>query len=98
MDDDPPIHDYADRMFRESLQQPDNLREFLREVLPDLADGFDVSQARLLSREYPMDDWRSMYVGLSSPTGGTESRSRAGKPDVHGTADVGRRTMYVGLS
>ena len=64
MDDDPPIHDYADRMFRESLQQPDNLREFLREVLPDLADGFDVSQARLLSREYPMDDWRGREADL----------------------------------
>ena len=64
MHDEPPIHDYADRMFRESLQQPDNLRAFLREVLPDLADGFDVSQARLLSREYLMDDWRGREADL----------------------------------
>jgi hypothetical protein len=56
--DDPPLHDFPDRALRQSLQQPANLRAFLRQAVPDLADGFVYEQARLLDREFPLDDWR----------------------------------------
>ena len=56
--DDTPLHDFLDRAFRESLQQPDNLRDFLHQVVPNLAAGFICERARLLTREFPLDDWR----------------------------------------
>jgi hypothetical protein len=56
--DDPPLHDFPDRALRQSLQQPANLRAFLRQAVPELADGFVYEQARLLDREFPLDDWR----------------------------------------
>src|SRR5262245_38685577 len=53
-----PVRDHVDRMIREALRHPDNLRDFLEDAVPDLAPGFDVSRARLLDREFPLDDWR----------------------------------------
>jgi hypothetical protein len=34
------------------------LQTFLEQAVPTLAAGFDCSQARLLDREFPLDDWR----------------------------------------
>jgi hypothetical protein len=34
-------HDFIDRAIRELLSRPDNLREFLTAVVPDLATGFE---------------------------------------------------------
>src|SRR5437879_6058862 len=56
--DSDPIRDHVDRMIREALKQPDNLRDFLEYAVPDLAAGFDFTRARLIEREFPLDDWR----------------------------------------
>jgi hypothetical protein len=54
----------SDRIFRDSLQHQANLRAFLREAVPDLADGFDYERARPLLREFPVDDWRHREADL----------------------------------
>jgi hypothetical protein len=48
--------DAIDRAIRESLSLPANLREFLRAAVPQLANGFDCERARLLDREFFLDD------------------------------------------
>ncbi len=58
------LHDIADRVFRKSLQHPENLRAFLEEVLKDLAKGFDFSRAKLLPRDFLLDDWRGREADL----------------------------------
>lgn len=50
--------DFADSIYRESLKQPENLRDLVRAVLPDIADRFAFDRAELLDREFPLDDWR----------------------------------------
>src|SRR2546421_6612805 len=63
LSDDLP-RDLADRVIRESLHHPANLRAFLRRAVPTLADGFDCDRARLLDREFPLDDWRHREADL----------------------------------
>lgn len=62
--DDKPLRDLADRVVRQSLQHPDNLRQFLEHAVPQLAGGFDCNRARLLDREFPLDDWRRREADL----------------------------------
>ncbi len=62
--DDEPLRDVADRAIRQSLQQPDNLRDFLHQAVPELADGFVCEQAHLINREFPLDDWRGRESDL----------------------------------
>ena len=57
MDDDG-LHDFTDRALRELLSKPDNLREFLREVVPDTADGFDFDRMKPAPREFILGNWR----------------------------------------
>ena len=52
------LHSFPDRAIRESLRHPDNLRELVEVVAPDLAAGFDFARAEALDREFPLDDWR----------------------------------------
>ena len=61
---DDAIRDYADKMFRLLLQHPDNLREFLQSAVPELADRFDFSRAKLLDREFVLPDWRGREADL----------------------------------
>src|SRR5947209_18658568 len=56
--DDKPLRDFADRALRLLLRSPQHLRSLLRGAVPALADGFDCDRARLLDREFPLDDWR----------------------------------------
>ena len=49
---------FADRIYRESLKNPDNLRDLVSTVLPELARGLVFERAELLDREFPLDDWR----------------------------------------
>ena len=56
--------DLADRVIREALQHPANLRAFLHQAVPALADGFDCNRSRLLDREFPLDDWRRREADL----------------------------------
>lgn len=53
-----PPHDFPDQAIRAQLEQPENLRELLHEVLGDLADGFRCEEREILPREFPLDDWR----------------------------------------
>src|SRR5438132_12985475 len=62
--DEPPLRDLPDRAVRKALQSPDNLRTFLRQAVPDLADGFDCARARLLERDLPLEDWRRREADL----------------------------------
>ncbi len=50
--------DFADRIDRESLKNPDNLRDLVSAVLPEIARGLVFERAELLDREFPLDDWR----------------------------------------
>jgi hypothetical protein len=56
--------DLADRVIRQALQHPANLRAFLHQAVPALAGGFDCERGRLLEREFPLDDWRRREAGL----------------------------------
>src|SRR5437899_2425407 len=62
--DDHPLRDLPDRAMRESLRHPDNLRALLRQVVPALAEGFDCTRARLLERDFPLEDWLQMMAVL----------------------------------
>jgi len=56
--------DLTDRILRQSLRRPENLRAFLRQAVPTLADGFDCDHARLLDREFATEDWRRREADL----------------------------------
>jgi predicted transposase YdaD len=56
--DEPPLHDFPDRAIRHILQQPDNLRNLVAAVLPDLVDRFDFEHVEPVGREFLLDDWR----------------------------------------
>ena len=40
--------DFADRIYRESLKNPENLRDLVSAVLPDISSGFVFDRAELL--------------------------------------------------
>jgi hypothetical protein len=53
-----------DRLMRQSLLRPANLRDFLTSAAGNLAGGFDCDRARLIEREYPLPDWRRREADL----------------------------------
>jgi hypothetical protein len=62
--DEPPLRDLPDRAIRQSLRHPEHLRALMEQAVPDLADGFDYPRARLIDREFPLDDWRRREADL----------------------------------
>jgi hypothetical protein len=52
------LHDFPDRAVRRLLQEPDNLRDLLGEVVPALVGGFDCKRAELQPPVFSLDDWR----------------------------------------
>jgi hypothetical protein len=62
--DEPPQHDFRDKVLRDSLRHPEHLRTFLEQAVPQFATGFDCGRARLLDREFPLDDWRRREADL----------------------------------
>jgi len=52
-------HNLPDRMMRDALVQPDNLRALVREVAPGIADHLDYPKAEVVGKPYFLDDWRS---------------------------------------
>ena len=56
--------DFPDKIIRQTLQHPQNLREFLARVLPEHVDRFDFSQVVPLSREFLTADWRGREADL----------------------------------
>jgi Putative transposase, YhgA-like len=59
-----PPRDLPDRVIRAALRHPANLRAFLHQTVPALADAFDCERGRLLDREFPLDDWRRREADL----------------------------------
>jgi Putative transposase, YhgA-like len=59
-----PPRDLPDRVIRAALRHPANLRAFLQQAVPALADAFDCERGRLLDREFPLDDWRRREADL----------------------------------
>lgn len=58
VEDDKPLHTFPDRALRQSLEHPENLKSFLHQAIPGLADHFVYERARRVDREFPLDDWR----------------------------------------
>ena len=61
---DQPLRDFPDRVIRQTLLHPENLRGFLMQAVPDLAPGFDCTRARLVERLFPLEDWREREADL----------------------------------
>jgi hypothetical protein len=57
MNDEGP-RDFTDRVLCELLGKPENLREFLRAVVPDLVDNFDFERMRPAPQEFLVGNWR----------------------------------------
>ncbi len=53
-----PPRQLGDRVMRDTLRDPANLRDFLRACVPDLADQFDFAAIEDVSRDFFTDDWR----------------------------------------
>src|SRR5262249_44476638 len=48
---------FTDRLIRDSLLEPGNLRDLMRDQLPAVADSFNYAKRTLLNREVFTDDW-----------------------------------------
>lgn len=74
--DDEPGHHLVDRALRQALQDPENLRDLLSFVVPDLVSGFDFAPTKVLPPEFILDDWRGRESDLLAEipyrTGGEE--------------------------
>jgi hypothetical protein len=56
--------DLADRIIRRTRPHPAHLRAFLRQAVPELADGFDCDRVRPLGREFVLKGWRAREADL----------------------------------
>ncbi len=54
----PSPRDFPDRVLRDALVRPANLRALLRRTYPDLADRLDYTRLEVVARAYLLDDWR----------------------------------------
>jgi hypothetical protein len=59
-----PPRQLPDRMLRDSLQRPANLREFLQDVRPALVGGFDFGHVEQMPREFFTGDWHEREADL----------------------------------
>ena len=62
--DEAMLHDFPDRSIREELEHPENLRDLLSDVLPNLAAGFDYNRVERLPRDFLLEDWRGRESDL----------------------------------
>lgn len=53
-----PVRDDADKVMRDALLKPDNLRDLLSATVPQLVDGFDCAQARFVPPQFLLPDGR----------------------------------------
>ena len=54
---DEPLRDFADRFFRDALRNPENLRDFLMDVVPVLAPAFDFSRVNFIEPKFLLPNW-----------------------------------------
>lgn len=59
-----PVRDFADKIMREALQAPANLRDLLRARVPDLADGFDFDHVHSIPSQFLVPDGRGREADL----------------------------------
>jgi hypothetical protein len=62
--EDPPLHDFPDRAIRRLLEDPENLRDLIAAVLPDLVERFDFHQMQPVPKTFLLDDWRKRESDL----------------------------------
>jgi hypothetical protein len=58
------VRDFSDRVLRELLSKPANLRGFLGDVVPDLVNRFDFEKMQPAQREFFLGNWRSREADL----------------------------------
>jgi hypothetical protein len=51
-------HDFPDRVIRDALVHPANLRALLGRVAPEVAAKLDFDRREVVNRSYLLDDWR----------------------------------------
>jgi len=59
------MRDYADKTIRESLLQPENLRDFVHARVPHLADRFDFAQRKFIPPQVLLPDGRGRETDLA---------------------------------
>ena len=58
------VRDFPDRAFRLLLENTDNLRELISDLVPDVAARLDFSRRELIGREFLLEDWRARESDL----------------------------------
>src|SRR6266849_2454249 len=58
------VRDFVDRVMRDLLSQPANLRGLLGDVVPDIIEGFDFEKMKPVRREFFLGNWRSREADL----------------------------------
>ncbi len=53
-----PVRDYADKVMRDALLKPDNLRDLLSATVPQLVNGFNCAHAHFVPPEFLLPDGR----------------------------------------
>jgi hypothetical protein len=61
---EPPVRDFVDRSLRELLCEPDNLRELLERIVPQLVGGFVFEKMQPAKREFLLTNWRTREADL----------------------------------
>src|SRR4051794_6150691 len=51
-------HDFPDRVIRDALVHPANLRALVGRVAPEVAEKLDFERREVVNRSYLLDDWR----------------------------------------
>jgi predicted transposase YdaD len=57
-------HDFPDRVIRDALRQPANLRELIGQLLPDLVERLEFEAMREVPRQFLLDDYRQRESDL----------------------------------
>ncbi len=58
------VRDFADKVMRDALLKPDNLRDLLSRTVPDLLGGFDCARAQPYPTEFLLPDGRGREADL----------------------------------
>ncbi|MBV9124246.1 MAG: Rpn family recombination-promoting nuclease/putative transposase [Planctomycetes bacterium] len=62
--EEPPLHDFPDRAIRKLLENPQNLRDLLVAIVPDLAAHLDFEHLEPVDRSFLLEDWRGRESDL----------------------------------
>lgn len=62
--DNPPLHNFPDRAFRQALLDARNLRDVMVDAMPDHAPNMDFGKAEYHNPEFSLEDWRGREADL----------------------------------